>query len=299
VAAGCVLTDEDALAAVSKAKNGAAAGPSGWRNEHIRATCDEGVGLTAVTLIMQRVAVGEFGSASALGNLLLLCLSTRPPLCRLVALERNATVSFPVVWECGTPRFPIRHGVDGNTPARNPACALHLPDTSGPSSPTSPPVLPRCSTNDYVQFTAPACSPQRPGTLAGAGRAYLTRWRRGPGLSYLLGRAGLTLASPYATFRWPCDEPACQRLWKLRSLRSDRCFLIGSDCGCATSVQSEPARTKGHQGREIGQHRKLLRPWWCMRCAAACLLSGPACWGAGGGWLLAAGCSPRGATHHS
>ena len=139
---------------------------------------------------------------------------------------RNATVSFLVVWEWVTPRFPIRHGVDGNAPARNPACALHLPDTGGPSSPTSPPVLPRCSTNDYVQFTAPACSPQRPGTLAGAARAYLTQWRRGPGLSYLLGRAGLTLASPYATFRWPC-EPACQRLWKLRSLRSDRCFLIG------------------------------------------------------------------------
>eukprot|EP01050_Picozoa_sp_SAG11_P059051 SAG11_NODE_38058_length_254_cov_0.658065_1_plen_45_part_01 len=30
------------------------------------------------------------------GNLLLLCLSTLPPLCRLVALERNATVSFLV-----------------------------------------------------------------------------------------------------------------------------------------------------------------------------------------------------------
>jgi hypothetical protein len=98
--------------------------------------------------------------------------------------------------------------------------------TGGPSSPTSPLVLPRGSTNDYVQSAAPACSPQRPGTPAGAGRAYLTWWRRGPGLSYLLGRAGLTLASPYATFRWPC-EPASQWLWKLRSLRSDRCFLIG------------------------------------------------------------------------
>ena len=80
--------------------------------------------------------------------------------------------------------------------------------------------------NDYVQSAAPACNPQRPGTPAGAGRAYSSRWRRGPGLSYLLGRAGLTLASPYAAFRWPC-EPASQWLWKLRSLRSDRCFLIG------------------------------------------------------------------------
>eukprot|EP01047_Picozoa_sp_COSAG01_P142416 COSAG01_NODE_73688_length_239_cov_2.978571_1_plen_38_part_10 len=28
--------------------------------------------------------------------------------------------------------------------------------------------------NDYVQSAAPACNPQRPGTPAGAGRAYLT-----------------------------------------------------------------------------------------------------------------------------
>ena len=155
-----------------------------------------------------------------------LCLSTLPPLRRLVALERNATVSFLVVWKWGTLRFPIRHGVDGNAPARNPACALHLPSTGGPSSPTSPPVLPRCSTNDYVVCNAPACNPQRRGTPAGAGGAYLSRWRRGPGLSYLLGRAQLTVASPSATLRWPC-EPVSQRLWRLRSLRSDRCFLIG------------------------------------------------------------------------
>eukprot|EP01049_Picozoa_sp_SAG25_P010451 SAG25_NODE_1144_length_3810_cov_1.881164_4_plen_116_part_00 len=79
-----VLTDEDALAAVSKAKNGAAAGPSGWRNEHIRAACDEGVGLTAVTLIMQRVAVGEFGGASALR-------ATQPRCCMFC---RTATALF-------------------------------------------------------------------------------------------------------------------------------------------------------------------------------------------------------------
>jgi hypothetical protein len=95
-------------------------------------------------------------------------------------------VSFLVVWEWGTPRFPIRHGVDGDTPARNPACALHLPDTWVPSSPTSPPSQPRCSTNDYVVCNAPACNLQRPGTPEGAGGVYLSRWRRRPGLSYLL-----------------------------------------------------------------------------------------------------------------
>jgi hypothetical protein len=51
-----VLADEDALEAVCRAKNGAAAGPSGWRNEHIRAACEEGVGATAATLILQRLA---------------------------------------------------------------------------------------------------------------------------------------------------------------------------------------------------------------------------------------------------
>jgi hypothetical protein len=74
-----------------------------------------------------------------------------------------------------------------------------------PSSPTSPPSRPRCSTNDYVVCNAPACNLQRPGTPAGARGVYLSRWRRRPGLSYLLGRAGLTVASPYAAFRWPCE----------------------------------------------------------------------------------------------
>ena len=111
--------------------------------------------------------------------------------------------------------------VDGNTPARNPAGALHLPDTGGPSSPTSPPVRPRCSTNDYVQSAAPACNPQRPGTPAGAGRAYSSRWRRGPGLSYRLGRARHTLASPSTAVRWQTAAPGQQTQIKKKP-RSDR-----------------------------------------------------------------------------
>jgi hypothetical protein len=84
-----VLADEDALEAVCRAKNGAAAGPSGWRNEHIRAACEEGVGATAATLILQRIATGEFGGAAALRT------NDLPhahliDAARLVALNKNA-----------------------------------------------------------------------------------------------------------------------------------------------------------------------------------------------------------------
>jgi hypothetical protein len=89
-------------------------------------------------------------------------------------------------------------------------------------SPTSPPSRPGCSTNGNVVKTAHACKPQRPGTPAGAGGVYLSGWRRGPGLSYLLGRARLTLASPSATLgggeRWHLSN----RLRSKKNPRSDR-----------------------------------------------------------------------------
>jgi hypothetical protein len=75
-----------------------------------------------------------------------------------------------------------------------------------------------------------ACNLQRPSTLAGAGGVYLSRWRRGPGLSYLLGRAGLTVASPYmyAVVRWPvlADGPAADSLKKAPSA-STYMYLAG------------------------------------------------------------------------
>ena len=89
------------------------------------------------------------------------------------------------------------------------------------SATTSLPSRPRCSTNDYVVCNAPACNPQRRGTPAGAGRAYSSRWRRGPGLSYRLGRAGHTLASPSATVRWQTVAPGQQTQIKKKP-RSDR-----------------------------------------------------------------------------
>jgi hypothetical protein len=107
-------------------------------------------------------------------------------------------------------------------PSADPSCHTHQAMTRGAPAPPLKPFsrrscllrrhLPTLSATMLDQrlcrLQRPGVQPaQRPGTPAGAGRAYLSRWRRGPGLSYRLGRVGHTLASPSTAVRWQTAAP--------------------------------------------------------------------------------------------
>eukprot|EP01044_Picomonas_judraskeda_P001591 COSAG03_NODE_98_length_13005_cov_17.216953_5_plen_253_part_00 len=60
-----VLTPEQVSDGVRLAPRGSAAGPSGWRFEHVKAACEDNEGQDAIVVIVTRIASGEYGKRTS------------------------------------------------------------------------------------------------------------------------------------------------------------------------------------------------------------------------------------------